>query len=119
MDVSSSRVKVDCTTCGPQLLRPSALHVTIVGADHRVAFFCPRCTEEISKPIDQVASEFLVDRLGVHYEIVDVPAEFLEVKGGPPISPDDVMDFAMAIRGCNLRYELDVLRSSTTAAFDA
>lgn len=100
-DPTTSIVHMTCPCCGAQELRPSALHVTVFDVDkpHRIAFFCPGCTEEITHLLSAEACQFLIHEMGVGYAYMDVPAEALEEKTGPPISPDDVLEFALRIRG--------------------
>lgn len=99
--MSGTTIIAACPDCGPQNLRPSALHLTVYshGEGHTYAFFCPGCTEEVTR----AASEEVLMQLmnaGVSSSEVIVPLEVLEHPPvtAPPISVDDVMEFVVELR---------------------
>lgn len=98
----SQIIRAECDRCGPQDLRPTALHLTVFshGEGHHYAFFCPGCTEEVVHPADLDVC-LLLRGAGVAASEVIVPLEVLEHPPAsiPPISPDDVMEFVVRLRG--------------------
>lgn len=90
-------ITASCSECAAEsTLRPSAFRMTIFdsGRGSYYSFFCPSCTEESRRELDP-ALEVILCRFGVRLTLVHVPLEVLEPKGGPPISPEDVMDFVL------------------------
>lgn len=100
-------ITADCPSCGPQCLRVSAYHLTIfdTGENCYYSFFCPGCTEEIRGDADLDLVVILLEA-GVTATEVLVPDEVLDPvrHGGPPISPDDVMDFVVGLRNADPHY---------------
>jgi len=95
-----------CPTCGPRELRASALHLTVFdhGRNAFYAFFCPGCTDEVRHSAD-IDTLVLLSQAGVGCTEIHVPDEVLDpARTGPPISPDDVMEFAVALRGTDDFY---------------
>lgn len=93
-------LEVACPDCGPCELRTTGLHLVVFDHGHGsyAAFFCPGCTEEIRLGVDLEAQLTLVTA-GVGVTEVAVPDEMLDpARSGPAISPDDVMEFALALR---------------------
>jgi hypothetical protein len=60
------------------------------------AFDCGTCGEEVRKPADDHVVSLLVSG-GVPAQVWDLPAEVLEVKTGPALSYDDLLDFGLQL----------------------
>jgi len=65
------------------------------------SFCCPTCTAEVRKPADDHVVSLLVSG-GVPAQVWDLPAEVLEVKTGPVITYDDLLDFALELGSTDL-----------------
>ena len=91
-------IKASCPTCGEVELTPG--DVTLMVCSHAAlsyySFTCPGCTHEVRKPADDHVVALLVSG-GVPASVWEVPAEALEVKSGPPIGYDDLLDFKLQI----------------------
>jgi hypothetical protein len=89
-------IKASCPTCGGVELTPDdvALMVCSQASLSYYAFACPSCTDEVRKPADDHVVSLLISG-GVPAQVWDVPAEALEVKSGPALTYDDLLDFAL------------------------
>lgn len=89
-------IKASCPTCGEVELTTDDVRLMV--CSHAplsyYAFACPRCADQIRKPADDHVVALLVSG-GVPAEVWDLPAEVLEVKDGPLLSYDDLLDFAL------------------------
>lgn len=88
-------IKATCPTCGDVELSRDQVRLVVHPLAERsfYGFTCTRCGEGVRKPAgDEVVR--LLTMGGVVAERVVVPAEALERHDGPPISADDVLDFA-------------------------
>lgn len=93
-------IKATCSECRKDIeLCNTAIHVTLFdhGRGHYYSFFCPVCFQRSKTFCDDFVVELLCGDGLVRSTLVHVPDEFLEVKGGPVISPDDVMDFVLGL----------------------
>jgi hypothetical protein len=92
-------IKVKCDWCGEQELGPSGVHLTVfdAGDGHYYEFFCPKCFELMRKPADEHVQVLLTSG-NVASTYVHIPLEVLEVKGGPALTVDDLMDFVVDLR---------------------
>jgi len=95
---SMTTIKASCPTCGEVELTPAdvALMVCSHAPLSYYAFHCPTCTDEIRKPADDHVVSLLVSG-GVPASVWDLPAEVLEIKQGPRLSYDDLLDFALQL----------------------
>lgn len=91
-------IKASCPNCGEVELTPAdvSLMVCTHAALSYYAFECMTCTEEIRKPADDHVVSLLVSG-GVPAQVWELPAEVLEVKTGPALSYDDLLDFGLAL----------------------
>lgn len=91
-------IKASCPMCGDVELKPSQLRLVVASVTDRsyYAFHCTTCNDEVRKPADEEIVALLVSG-GVKAERWVIPAEALEVHGGPSLSYDDVLDFALAL----------------------
>lgn len=96
-------IKASCPTCGEVELTPAdvSLMVCSHAAMSYYSFTCPTCTCEIRKPADDHVVSLLVSG-GVPAQVWDLPAEVLEVKAGPALTYDDLLDFALELGSTDL-----------------
>ena len=94
--------KASCPSCGEVVLTPA--DVSLMVCSHAplsyYAFQCLGCNTEVRKPADDHVVSLLV-RGGVPAEVWDIPAEALEIKAGPPLSYDDLLDFVLQLSKCD------------------
>lgn len=91
-------IKASCPTCGEVELTPA--DVSLMVCSHAplsyYAFDCPTCCEQVRKPADDHVVALLVSG-GVPASVWELPGEALEVKHGPRLSYDDLLDFALQL----------------------
>lgn len=88
-------IKVTCPDCGDIDLQPADLELNVAPTWATYRFTCGECGENVRKPADTEIVD-LLSSAGVPTTMI--PAEALETRGGPAISYDDVLDFALALR---------------------
>jgi hypothetical protein len=100
-------IKASCPTCGEVELTPAdvALMVCSHAPLSYYAFHCGTCDSEVRKPADDHVVSLLVSG-GVPAQVWDLPAEVLEVKAGPVLSYDDLLDFALSLGQTDLLASL-------------
>jgi hypothetical protein len=100
-------IKASCPTCGEVELTPA--EVSLMVCSHAplsyYAFACHTCGTEIRKPADDHVVSLLVSG-GVPATVWDLPAEVLEIKAGPALSYDDLLDFALQLGETDLLASL-------------
>jgi hypothetical protein len=87
-------IKATCPGCGEVDLTADDILLRI-GATQTVntyGFNCPDCSEFVEKAADDRIVRLLLSG-GVMPVPVHVPAEALEIRSGPPFTPDDLLDF--------------------------
>ena len=91
-------IKASGPTCGEVGLTPAdvALMVCSHAPLSYYAFQCAGCASEVRKPADDHVVSLLVSG-GVPATVWDLPAEVLEVKTGPVLGYDDLLDFALPL----------------------
>lgn len=89
-------IKASCPSCGEVELTPAdvSLMVCTQPTLSYYAFDCPRCAHEVRKPADDHVVSLLVSG-GIRAQVWELPAEALEVKAGPRLTYDDLLDFAL------------------------
>ncbi|MCZ7525959.1 MAG: hypothetical protein M5U14_05970 [Acidimicrobiia bacterium] len=92
-------IRASCPTCGDVQIQASDLVVRVCADDDRgsYCFRCPSCDRAVAKE----ASRRIVDLLvasGVRMQVWRLPAELTEERSGPPIQPDDVLDFHLLLQ---------------------
>lgn len=96
-------IKASCPSCGEIELTPD--DVSLMVCSHAplsyYAFQCHGCDSEVRKPADDHVVSLLVSG-GVPATVWELPAEFLEVKSGPALSYDDLLDFALQLGDTDL-----------------
>jgi hypothetical protein len=100
-------IKASCPTCGEVELTPPDVRLMVCTAAplSYYAFDCPTCLSEIRKPADDHVVSLLVSG-GVPAQVWELPAEAAEHKAGPPLSYDDLLDFALHLGSTDLLAEL-------------
>ena len=91
-------IKASCPTCGEVELTPAdvALMVCSHASLSYYAFDCQTCGDEVRKLADDHVVSLLVSG-GVPAQVWELPGEALEDKGGPALSYDDLLDFALQL----------------------
>ena len=91
-------IKASCPTCGEVELTPPDVSLLVCSSAplSYYSFSCPTCQVEVRKPADDHIVSLLVSG-GVPARVWEVPAEALEPKGGPRLSYDDLLDFALQL----------------------
>ena len=89
-------IKASCPTCGEVELTPPDVSLMVCAQPglSYYAFDCPTCGHEVRKPADDNVVALLVSG-GVPATVWELPAEALEVKKGPDLTYDDLLDFAL------------------------
>ena len=110
----TTTIKASCPGCGEVELTPDdvSLMVCSTPALSYYAFDCPTCVTEVRKPADDHVVALLVSG-GVPAQVWDLPAEALEVKAGPALSYDDLLDFALHLGSTDLLASLAVAPASS------
>jgi predicted RNA-binding Zn-ribbon protein involved in translation (DUF1610 family) len=100
-------IKATCPSCGDVDLKPRDITVVIAPAAGWASyqFQCPNCEEEITKTADDEVVT-LLRGAGVRVEKLHVPAEALELHFGPPLAPDDLIDFGLKLSGTDRLVEV-------------
>ena len=96
-------IKTSCSVCGDVELTPAQIRLVVCSRAEwsYYSFPCGGCSETIRKPADEEVVRLLRSG-GVVAEQWVIPAEALEVKEGPVITYDDVLDFALSLDRVNL-----------------
>src|SRR5690606_14693294 len=87
-------IKASCQECGDVELGVSDIQVRVCADDDRgtYVFRCPACRKSVAKPAEARVVDLLVAS-GVRIVHWQLPAELFELRSGPPISHDDLIDF--------------------------
>ena len=96
-------IKASCPLCGEVQLTPEDVSLMVCSSAplSYYAFDCPTCHQEVRKPADDHVVSLLVSG-GVPATPWDLPAEALEVKCGPQLSYDDLLDFGLQLASTDL-----------------
>jgi len=91
-------IKTTCPVCGDIDLTPSQVRLVVATRStlSYYAFRCTTCQDEVRRHAEPSVVELLVAG-GVVPEPWDVPDEAFEPHEGPPLSYDDLLDFALAL----------------------
>lgn len=100
-------IKATCPTCGDVDLRPRDVKVIVAQAAGwaQYQFHCPACQERITKVADDEVVG-LLRNAGVRVEKLHIPAEALELRIGPPITSDELIDFCVRLNGIDRLVEV-------------
>lgn len=87
-------IKATCPGCGEVDLTADdiVLRIGAQSGGNTYGFSCPRCGEFVQKLADERVVRLLLSG-GVMPTLVDVPAEALEARSGPPINHNDLLTF--------------------------
>jgi hypothetical protein len=87
-------IRARCDRCGDIEMTTRDLTVRVCRDDGSgtYCFSCPRCRERGVRAAEPRVVELLVTS-GVRLETWSLPAELHEVRTGPPITHDDLLDF--------------------------
>lgn len=91
-------VRASCDHCGDISIPIDYITVRVCrDADlHAYTLTCPRCARPIARESTQITTD-LLHSAGAPRVLWSFPAELAEDHAGLPISPDDVLDFALAL----------------------
>jgi hypothetical protein len=109
-------VRAQCPVCGDVKLAIRDLTVRVCaddGAPSVYRFRCPVCAETVSR----AASARIVDLLvsaGAPHELWRWPAELAELREGPALTPDDLLDLHVLLAGDRWFDDLVALVRRTT-----
>jgi predicted RNA-binding Zn-ribbon protein involved in translation (DUF1610 family) len=96
-------IKASCPTCGEVEL--TSADITLMVCSYAplsyYAFDCPNCLDEVRKPADDHVISLLMSG-GVDATVWEIPEEALEVKHGPALGYDDLLDLVLALDGEDL-----------------
>lgn len=100
-------IKATCPSCGDVDLKPRDITVVVAPAAGwaNYQFRCPSCEEPITKTADEEVVT-LLRGAGVRVEKLHIPAEALELRFGPPIADDDLIDFGLRLSGIDRLVEV-------------
>jgi hypothetical protein len=76
------------------------LVVRVCADDERgsYCFRCPDCRQAVAKEASRRIVDLLVSS-GVRMQVWRLPAELAETRVGPPLRPDDLLDFHLLLQG--------------------
>jgi hypothetical protein len=96
-------IKASCPRCGDLKLLPSQVHLVLcsIPSWSYYAFTCTNCQDDVHKVAEPDVISLLLAG-GVRAEPWIVPVEVLETHDGPPLTYDDVLDFALWLEGADL-----------------
>jgi rRNA maturation protein Nop10 len=91
-------IRATCPTCGEVELTPDdiELRVCSFAPASTYSFDCPVCHSAVQKPADDRVIQLLISG-GVSVIAWAMPEEASELRAGPPISIDDVLDFHLLL----------------------
>jgi len=92
-------IRASCPTCGDVELTSGDVTVLVCSTTNvsSYAFQCPTCDIAVTKPAEPRVVDLLVST-GVRLSVWQLPAELEEVKSGPPIGYDDLLEFHFELR---------------------
>ena len=100
-------VDAECPRCGLVELERDQVWLVVASEATRshYAFACPGCERVVRHHADDAIVDVLAPLLAV--ETLDVPAEALEVRDGPALTADDLIDFRLALDALDTLGALD------------
>ena len=95
-----SIVQVTCPSCGDIELAPHDIQLRVCSTQSASSyvFTCTRCEQIVVKAASDGRVITLLSSVGVPTFHWDLPAELEEVKEGPAITVDDLIDFHFALQ---------------------
>jgi hypothetical protein len=109
--LAATRFEARCVWCGTVGLEPENLSYQVSGREALATFACPSCSRLNVRALRRVdAAALLV--AGVRRSEGPVPFELLEMRSGPPIGWDDLIDFHQALAGNDRPPNIDAEREA-------
>jgi hypothetical protein len=92
-------IRANCPSCGDVQLTADDLTVRVCADDERgsYCFRCPECLRAVAKDASRRIVDLLVSS-GVRMQVWRLPAELTESRMGPPLTPDDLLDFHLLLQ---------------------
>jgi len=92
-------IRARCPHCGDVRLRTHQVTVRVCADDDQGSYWfrCPICKTAVAHDARPEIVELLVEA-GVRRHVWNRPAELSEVRTGPPITSDDVLDFHLLLQ---------------------
>lgn len=92
-------IRANCPSCGDVQLKAADLTVRVCSDDDTgsYCFRCPSCERAVAKEASRRIVDLLVSS-GVRLQVWRRPAELLETREGPTLTPDDLLDFHLLLR---------------------
>lgn len=92
-------IRANCPSCGDVQLTADDLTVRVCSDDERGSynFRCPECRRAVAKEASRRIVDLLVSS-GVRMQVWRLPAELSESRIGPPLTPDDLLDFHLLLQ---------------------
>jgi hypothetical protein len=92
-------IRANCPSCGDVQLTAGDLTVRVCADDERgsYCFRCPDCRQAVAKEASRRIVDLLVSS-GVRMQVWRLPAELNESRIGPPLTPDDLLDFHLLLQ---------------------
>lgn len=109
-------VRAQCPACGDVQLTIDDLTVRVCSDDDTPSayrFRCPGCEQTVQREASPRIVELLVSA-GAPHELWAWPAELAEVRSGPPLTPDDLLDLHVLLEDDGWFEQLVALVRRTT-----
>ena len=92
-------IRANCPSCGDVQLTADDLTVRVCADDESgsYCFLCPDCRCAVAKEASRRIVDLLVSS-GVRMQVWRLPAELAESRLGPPLTPDDLLDFHLHLQ---------------------
>lgn len=93
-------IRASCPTCGDVELTQRDVRVLLCSTTNEssYAFQCPSCRVAVCKPAEARVVDVLLAS-GIALSVWHMPAELDELKSGPAISYDDLLEFHFQLQG--------------------
>lgn len=93
-------IRASCPDCGDVELTSRDMTVRICAEDNSgsYAFRCPACRMAVTKAAEQRIVDLLVSS-GVTAQVWHLPAELHEIRLGPALTHDDILEFHELLQG--------------------
>jgi len=109
-------VRAQCPTCGDVQLQIDDLTVRVCkdyDTPSAYRFRCPTCEQTVHREASPRIVDLLVSA-GAPQELWQWPAELSELRAGPPLTPDDLLDLHVLLENDNWFDQLVALVRRTT-----
>lgn len=92
-------IRASCPTCGDVELTTRDVRVLLCSSTYEssYAFQCPSCRVAVAKPAEPRVVDVLLAS-GIALTVWHMPAELHEVRAGPAVSYDDLLEFHFLLR---------------------